>query len=365
PKNVAFWTHFNASRYIAQTLGNASQTLKIVTWAPKPYLTNSVASSDILDDLLIEYSLLNPDNVNIPLFDEGSEFYDSLDERIEDQAQSMIFDGELPNLLEQSTFSSEEHSTTSTSEVPTITRKDSIVIKTSDLHAHSNFINCTHLYQTGERLKLLISPYLYQRARYEKEHNKDLRYISTPDNNCIKFQILDLQSHMTPNTSAIMRISRTTTPYGPDRIVLCHPYPLWMKDEHAKVHNGSLLIDVTNQIRNNQSINIEHVLMERLKQDALKKIPEWPIYTSNQLDCDGFYALSTNKPKTIIEKYNLHYSVLHFQIFLVDKNQIVYPTDLSCETEPIFEYEAKHRKDTPAIVAPKQKRLQQKSNTAF
>jgi hypothetical protein len=55
----------------------------------------------------------------------------------------------------------------------------------------------------------------------------------------------------------------------------------------------------------------------------------------------GFYSFNTNEPKTIIENCNLRYSVLHFQIFLVDENQIAYPTDLLCETARIFEYEGR------------------------
>ncbi|CAF2053435.1 unnamed protein product [Rotaria magnacalcarata] len=336
--------------------------------SPAPHRTNSPAPPDFLDDLLIEFNLFNPDNNDMLLLD-SSEIDVLLDGQIEglDQAQALIFDGELPNLPEQSSSSSEDHSTTSVSEVAVTIPNDSIVIKTSNLHAHSNFINSVQLYQTGESLKLLISPYSYQRARYELELEQDLRYISTPINNCIAFEILDLQSRIPANASVIMCISRTTIPYGPDRIVFCHPYPLWMKDEHAKVHHGSLLIDITDQIMNNQSIKIEHLIMQRLKQDALKKITQWPIYTSNQLDCNGFYSLNANKPKIIIENYNLRYSVLHFQIFLVDENQIAYPTDLSCETTPIFEYEDKDRKDIPTMLAPERKRqtkrLQQKSNT--
>jgi hypothetical protein len=43
----------------------------------------------------------------------------------------------------------------------------------------------------------------------------------------------------------------------------------------------------------------------------------------------------------IISTYNLRYSVLRFQIFLVDENQIANATDLLCETTPIYEYEGR------------------------
>jgi hypothetical protein len=66
--------------------------------------------------------------------------------------------------------------------------------------------------------------------------------------------MLELRSRIPMNTSVLMRVSRTTIPYGPDGIVLCHPYPLWVKDAHAKVHHGSLLVDITDQIMNNQPL---------------------------------------------------------------------------------------------------------------
>ncbi len=97
----------------------------------------------------------------------------------------------------------------------------------------------------------------------------------------------------------------------------------------------------------------------------------------------GYYSISTSKPKATIKHYNLRYSVLRFQVFLIDENQIAYPTDLSCETTPIYEYEGrilvdhhfkyfiwvlpdKERQDLRAIFGTERKRqtkrLQQKSN---
>ncbi len=43
----------------------------------------------------------------------------------------------------------------------------------------------------------------------------------------------------------------------------------------------------------------------------------------------------------MIKEYNLQYSVLHFQIFLVDQNNKAYPTDLECQSEPMYEFEGK------------------------
>ncbi|CAF4876077.1 unnamed protein product [Rotaria sp. Silwood1] len=283
--------------------------------SPSPNRYNSVAPSDFLDDLLMEFNLGDPDNTDILPLD-NNEIDGLLNGQIEgfDEAQAVIFDGELPNSLDQSTLSSEDSTTNNQNKATDTTRTNSAVVKTSDLHAHSNFINNTWLYETGGSLKLHTSPYPCQRARYERELKQDLRYISTPGNNCIDFERIELRSRMSVNTSVIMRVCRTTIPYGPDEIVFCHPYPLWVKDEHAKVHHGSLLIDITDQIMNNETIN-----------------------------------------------------VLHFQIFLVDENQVAYPTDLLCETTPILEYEDKDRKSLSVFSASERKRqtkrLQQKSNT--
>jgi hypothetical protein len=56
---------------------------------------------------------------------------------------------------------------------------------------HSDFISSTRLCQTGESLKLITPPDSYQRARYEKELDEDLRYVSTPSDNGIELQVDD------------------------------------------------------------------------------------------------------------------------------------------------------------------------------
>jgi hypothetical protein len=50
---------------------------------------------------------------------------------------------------------------------------------------------------------------------------------------------------------------------------------------------------------------------------------------------------NTTNAKRIRDKYDLRYSVLHFQIILVDQNNCAYPTDLQCQTLPIYDYEGK------------------------
>jgi hypothetical protein len=42
-----------------------------------------------------------------------------------------------------------------------------------------------------------------------------------------------------------MRITRTTIDYRDDKLIFYHPYPIWIKNKHAKVHHGSIFIPIT------------------------------------------------------------------------------------------------------------------------
>jgi hypothetical protein len=57
----------------------------------------------------------------------------------------------------------------------------------------------------------------------------------------------DLQSNIAPDMSFLVRITRTTIPYGTDKLVFPHPYPIWLNDKDAKVYNGSLFIPTTGE----------------------------------------------------------------------------------------------------------------------
>ncbi len=59
--------------------------------------------------------------------------------------------------------------------------------------------------------------------------------------------------------SFLMRITRITLPYGPDNLILCHPYPIWLNDKSAKVYNGSLFIPIPGE-------TIEYILSKIRKQ---------------------------------------------------------------------------------------------------
>jgi hypothetical protein len=58
----------------------------------------------------------------------------------------------------------------------------------------------------------------------------------------------DLRSRFIPEVSFWMRITRTTKPYGTNNLILVHPYPIWLNDKYAKVHNGSLFILIIGQV---------------------------------------------------------------------------------------------------------------------
>ncbi|CAF1345555.1 unnamed protein product [Adineta steineri] len=326
--------------------------------SPSRCCINSTAPSDFIDDLLKD-----PNNVDLSQFD-PSVFDSFSDELIKgfEEAQSNVSNEELPEWLEQAIFSLDEHSENIGCQITEAPEEDSAIVVTLDVPSNSNSISNT------QSLRLITQPDPYQRARYEDELDEDLRFISTPTNKGIELEMPDLRSRIPANMSLMMRVSRTTIPFDSDQTICCHPYPLYTKNEHAIAHHGSILFPVTDKNMEEQLIRIEDLIIQRIKQPTLKTIKQWPIYTSNQLDCNGFHSINIDKAKAIISTYNLRYSVLHFQIFLVDENQMAYATDLLCETTPIYEYEHKERENLPAPFGGKRKcqtkRSQQKSTTA-
>jgi hypothetical protein len=119
----------------------------------------------------------------------------------------------------------------------------------------------------------------------------------------------DLRSRIPANVSVMMRVSRTTIPFDPDQTICCHPYPLYTKNKHAIAHHGFILFAVTDKNMEEQLIRYRHLvyfhiyerveinlmcffriddlIIQRLKQPILKRITQWSIHTSNQLDCNG------------------------------------------------------------------------------
>ncbi|UJR18520.1 hypothetical protein I4U23_005426 [Adineta vaga] len=276
---------------------------------PPLYRENSVATSDFIHDTLLKYNI-NADNDDLLLSQFDSKVFESFsDEPIEgfDQAQANIVTGELPDLLEQSASNAEDQ------------MAESI--------------------EKAESLRLHTPPDPYQRVRYDGELDEDLRFISTPKNKGIELEISDIRSCIPPNMSVKLRISRTTTAFDPDQTVCCHPYPLYTKNKDAIVHDGSLLFPVSIKNIEEQRIIIDDLIMTRLKQSTLKTKTQWPIFTYDQFNCNGYHLINIDTAKSIISTYNLRWSVLRFQIFFVDENQLAHATHLSCETVPIYEYE--------------------------
>ncbi|UJR38547.1 hypothetical protein I4U23_031213 [Adineta vaga] len=301
---------------------------------PNPFLFSSfttkynateVAPSDYLNDLLEEDKPLRSDNANVfPL--SSDEIDDVPSDSYNGQTEIVTITETLPDVVEQAT---------------------SVYINqsndpTRNSHEYIDFFN-------------ELSENQMEREWFNSDLEQDLRFVSTQDENYIKFEMFALPSNLI-SMKILMRITRITAQYGPDKLFFCHPYPLWTTDKDAKVHHGSLLLDITNSIRNNQQISFKNLIMGRLGQSPLKKITQWPIYTPNQLDCNDFYTLKTNKPKGIIEDYNLRYSILIFQIFLVDDDHVAYPTDLICQSESLFEFEHKDRPNLPDFLPPQRKR---------
>jgi hypothetical protein len=102
-----------------------------------------------------------------------------------------------------------------------------------------------------------------------------------------------------------MRITRTTINHRKDSLIFYHPYPIWIKNKNANIHNGSIFMQITNQdmengfieynffkkntsnIRLNCFFRMDTLAMIRLKQDELAKIKTLAIYSSTQLDLFG------------------------------------------------------------------------------
>ncbi|CAF1503394.1 unnamed protein product [Adineta ricciae] len=282
-----------------------SSTVKSDFLSHEPHPNTSVASSNVIDDLLVNPQII-VNEFNPAVFNSFSE--EPFEEC--DESQSRVFPEEMPtSALEQA----------------------------SEPSAHDHV----------DSLRLLMPPDPYQRARYDGELDEDLRFISTPSNKGIVLEISDIRSRIPDNMAVMLRASRTTTPFGTDETICCHPYPLSTVNKQAIVHHGSLLFPVSDKNIEEQRIIIDDLIMSRLKQSTVTTRKQWPIFTYDQVDCAGYHNINLDKAKSIINTYNLRYSVLHFQIFLVDQNQIAHSTYMSCKTEPIYEYEYKEQNCIP------------------
>jgi hypothetical protein len=49
-----------------------------------------------------------------------------------------------------------------------------------------------------------------------------------------------------------MRITRTTINKREDQLIFYHPYPLWIKNQNARIHHGSIFIRITEKDMENR-----------------------------------------------------------------------------------------------------------------
>ncbi|CAF3947297.1 unnamed protein product [Rotaria sp. Silwood2] len=203
------------------------------------------------------------------------------------------------------------------------------------------FINSDKFIHTGRSMAILISPSSNQRVRYENECEKILRYLSVPNKRTMTIKIPDVRDMFGIDDMIWMRITRTTIDHRKDNLIFYHPYPTWIKDKSARIHNGSIFIPITDRDMENGFIEIDTIALIRLKQDDLAKINTLGIYSRTQLNFVDLHSLDITTPKCTRDEYILRQSILNFQLVRIDQNNIAYLTDCFCQTESIHEIEGK------------------------
>ncbi|CAF4051936.1 unnamed protein product [Adineta steineri] len=277
-----------------------------------------------------------------------------------DEALEELFDGISINLTDDSLLVLSQNNNNDDNVNPSINNsKNPFIIKSCVGNNTVNFIGSSAMMTTHGSFILTVSPSLKQHVRYETELEQILRYINVPNQESITIKMSDVRNQFRPEISYWLRITRTTIPYGNNKIMFLHPYPIRLNNKYAKVYNGSLLIPVTEL-----TIRIENLVMVRLQQGLLKNIKEFAVYDSQKFDFNvqNIYLPSTKKAKFLIDEYTLRYSIFHFQIFVVDEYNQAYPTDLKCQTDSIYEYDPKEIETlSPMIGNIKKKTVKRKS----
>ncbi|CAF3716386.1 unnamed protein product [Rotaria sordida] len=206
----------------------------------------------------------------------------------------------------------------------------------------STFIDSDKFIHTGRTMTILIPPCSNQRVRYENECEKILRYLSIPNKRTMTIEIPDLRDTLTADDAIWMRIARTTIDHRKDNLIFYHPYPTWIKDKNARIHKGSIYIQITNRDMENGFIEMDTLALIRLKQDDLAQINTLGIYSRTQLNFFDLHSIDMTTPKCTRDEYRLRQSILNFQLVRVDQNNIAYLTDCFCQTESIHETEVFH-----------------------
>lgn len=57
----------------------------------------------------------------------------------------------------------------------------------------------------------------------------------------------DIRCFLNVGFALWMRITRTTTNHRTDNLSFHHPYPTWIKDRNARIHQGSIFIQISDK----------------------------------------------------------------------------------------------------------------------
>ncbi|CAM4870441.1 unnamed protein product [Rotaria socialis] len=207
-------------------------------------------------------------------------------------------------------------------EYPTNGKKSTKLVKSVDVPSTITFAECSQLLVTFDEASMAVSvPHVHI--------------------NVLDMKIPDLRLVLAANFTVQLRITRTTVQHGTSGLTSLHPYPIWINNDDAKAHNGSLFVPVTEQNMKNGYLHINNLALLRLKQPDLAKITALAVYSPTQLSFSDLHSTGTNGGKKIRDEYDLQRSMLVFQLFLVYEHNMAYCTDVICKTDIIQEYEAK------------------------
>ncbi|CAF1443958.1 unnamed protein product [Adineta ricciae] len=225
-----------------------------------------------------------------------------------------------------------------------------ILVKSTDIVEYPFFVDdCQQQYiyiEVNNPISIKTQPCADYHVRYEGDNKPSPRYTKAADKKAI-------QIDFSPDLSDIwrlwkesgyipwMRITRTTAPNSDSNVIFRHPYPIWMKNNRTKVHDGSIYIQISDDDISNGYIKIENLIMVSIKQDKLAMIDRFAIYNPLQTLFSEYCNTHTNNAKTIIDTFNLRRSKLCFQIMMADVVNTVYPMNCCCETIAMTEYTGK------------------------
>ena len=173
--------------------------------------------------------------------------------------------------------------------------------------------------QTGRTMQLMVPLEPNQRARYEKELLRDLRFISVENEGTMTLQVDNCNSFILLQTSLVLSRSRIfavsynrfliwelhAQPYLTESIAFFLSIPIhcgskiykqvsimvhssfasvikWWKMDKSSIFYHFILIESRKYL-----FSLDKLLMERLKQGVLSAMQQWRIHTSSRLDFTG------------------------------------------------------------------------------